>query len=49
MLFIDPRGRERYVATPMADYTSKGKAYLPAGPLTGWGHGIAQVARALGH
>ncbi|HUZ26848.1 MAG TPA: SCO family protein [Streptosporangiaceae bacterium] len=48
VIFIDARGRERYVAAPMADYTAKGQAYLPAGPLTEWGQGIAQVARALG-
>jgi cytochrome oxidase Cu insertion factor (SCO1/SenC/PrrC family) len=48
VFFIDPRGRERYVAAPMADYTAKGQAYLAAGPLAEWGHGIAQVALALG-
>jgi cytochrome oxidase Cu insertion factor (SCO1/SenC/PrrC family) len=48
VIFIDARGRERYVAEPMADYTAKGSAYLPAGPLAEWGHGIAQVARAIG-
>ena len=36
-------------ATPMADYTPKGKAYLPAGSLAEWGQGIAEVARVLGH
>ncbi len=49
VFFIDPRGRERYVAAPMADYTAKGKAYLPAGSLAAWGQGIAEVARVLGH
>jgi protein SCO1/2 len=48
VLFIDPQGRERYAATPMADYTSKGQAYLPADLLTQWGQGIAQLALALG-
>jgi len=48
VIFIDARGRERYAAAPMADYTPKGHAYLPAGPLAEWGQGIAQVARALG-
>jgi cytochrome oxidase Cu insertion factor (SCO1/SenC/PrrC family) len=47
VLFIDPRGRERYVASPMADYTSAGRAYLPAGPLAEWGQGIALVTRRL--
>ncbi len=49
VFFIDPRGRERYVATPMADYTPKGTAYLPAGSLAAWGQGIAELARVLGH
>jgi len=47
ILFIDPAGRERYSATPMADYTATGKAYLPAGSLAEWGKGIALVARQL--
>ena len=45
--FIDPSGRERYVASPMADYTSSGTAYLPAGILASWGHGMALVAPQL--
>jgi protein SCO1/2 len=45
--FIDPQGRERYLATPMVDHTSNGSAYLPAGPLTSWGEGIALVVRQL--
>jgi cytochrome oxidase Cu insertion factor (SCO1/SenC/PrrC family) len=47
VLFIDPGGRERFVAAPMAEYTSKRKAYLPAGPLAEWGQGIALVTRQL--
>ncbi len=46
--FIDPQGRERYVAIPMIDHTAAGTAYLPAGPLTSWGHGIALVASSFG-
>ena len=45
--FIDPAGRERFVAVPMADHTSSGTSYLPADQITGWGQGIAQVARTL--
>ena len=45
--FIDPAGRERFVAAPMADHTSSGASYLPAGQLAAWGQGIAQVARTL--
>jgi cytochrome oxidase Cu insertion factor (SCO1/SenC/PrrC family) len=45
--FIDPAGRERFVAAPMTDHTSSGASYLPAGQITAWGQGIAQLARAL--
>ena len=47
VLFIGPGGQEAYVAAPMADYTAKGNAYLPAGPLAEWGQGIALVIRQL--
>lgn len=45
--FIDPSGHLRYLATPMADHTASGTAYLPQGSLTSWGKGIALVARSL--
>jgi cytochrome oxidase Cu insertion factor (SCO1/SenC/PrrC family) len=45
--FIDPAGRERFIAAPMADHTSSGASYLPAGQVTAWGQGIAQVAKVL--
>jgi cytochrome oxidase Cu insertion factor (SCO1/SenC/PrrC family) len=45
--FIDPQGKERYVAAPMVDHTAKGVAYLPPGQLAAWGRGIALVARAV--
>ena len=45
--FIDLSGHERFVASPMADHTSAGKAYLPAGDLSAWGRGIALVAEHL--
>ena len=47
--FIDPQGRERYVASPMVDHTKKGVAYLPPGQLATWGKGIALVTRAASH
>jgi cytochrome oxidase Cu insertion factor (SCO1/SenC/PrrC family) len=47
MYFIGPDGRERYVAMPMDDHTTSGTAYLPAGQITAWGRGIAQVADSL--
>ena len=43
--FIDPRGRERFIGTPTDQHTAKGVAYLPSGPLTAWGRGLAYVAR----
>jgi cytochrome oxidase Cu insertion factor (SCO1/SenC/PrrC family) len=45
--FIDPRGRERFLASPMADHTASGTSYLPAGQLGSWGRGIALIARQL--
>ena len=45
--FIDPQGRERYLAAPTAEYTKSGHAYLPPSQLAAWGRGIALVARQL--
>jgi cytochrome oxidase Cu insertion factor (SCO1/SenC/PrrC family) len=45
--FIGPGGTERYLAIPMADHTTGGTAYLPAGQIAAWGHGIALVAKTL--
>lgn len=45
--FIDPQGRERFLASPMVDHTANGRSYLPAGQLASWGQGIALVARQL--
>jgi cytochrome oxidase Cu insertion factor (SCO1/SenC/PrrC family) len=47
VFFIDPQGRERFVASPMVDHTASGTAYLPAGQVASWAHGIALVARHL--
>jgi len=47
MYFIDPRGRERFLADPMVDHTASGSSYLPANQLASWGLGIALVARHL--
>ena len=47
LYFIDPQGRERFLASPMADHTASGSSYLPAGQLASWGQGIALVARQL--
>jgi cytochrome oxidase Cu insertion factor (SCO1/SenC/PrrC family) len=45
--FIDPGGRERYLASPEVDHTKSGTAYLPASQQIAWGHGIALIARQL--
>jgi cytochrome oxidase Cu insertion factor (SCO1/SenC/PrrC family) len=45
--FIDPQGREKYLASPMTDHTKAGTAYLPADQIASWGHGIALLARQL--
>jgi hypothetical protein len=44
---IDQRGRERYLAMPVADHAKSGAAYLPADQLATWGHGLALLARHL--
>lgn len=50
VVFIDPQGKERYIAAPTDDHTSDGAAYLPPGQLTSWGRGIATLSRDLtGH
>ena len=45
--FIDPHGRERYLASPQADHTASGASYLPPGQIAAWGRGIAQIASLL--
>ena len=45
--FIDPGGRERYLASPQADHATSGASYLPADQIAAWGRGIAQVATLL--
>ena len=47
MYFIDPQGRERFLANPMVDHTASGSSYLPPNQLASWGQGIALVARQL--
>ncbi|MFI4971217.1 MAG: SCO family protein [Hyphomicrobiales bacterium] len=47
--FIDPSGRERYLATPQDDHTVGGKAFLPANQIASWGRGIALVTQSLSH
>jgi cytochrome oxidase Cu insertion factor (SCO1/SenC/PrrC family) len=45
--FIDPQGREAFLASPMVDHTKKGTAYLPAAQIARWATGIALIARHL--
>jgi cytochrome oxidase Cu insertion factor (SCO1/SenC/PrrC family) len=47
MYFIDPQGRERFLADPMVDHTASGSSYVPANQLASWGQGIALVASQL--
>ena len=45
--FIDARGAERYLATPMVDHASNGTAYLPPAQIAAWAGGIARLAGDL--
>jgi len=45
--FIDARGAERYLATPMVDHTASGTAYLPPAQIAAWAGGIARLAGDL--
>ncbi len=47
LYFIDAQGRERYLASPEVDHAGNGTSYLPAGQISGWGRGIAELAQAL--
>ena len=45
--FIDARGKERFLATPMVDHTANGTAYLPLSQISAWAGGIAAIASDL--
>lgn len=45
--FIDPNGKERYLASPTDDHTKSGAAFLPSGQLSSWGRGIALLTSDL--
>ena len=45
--FIDARGAERYLATPMVDHTASGTAYLPPAQIAAWAGGIARLAKDM--
>ena len=49
LYFLDPAGRERYIASPQVDQRDDGTVYLPSGDLARWGSGISvYLKRALG-
>ncbi|HYA51532.1 MAG TPA: SCO family protein [Streptosporangiaceae bacterium] len=45
--FIDPQGREAFLASPMVDHQPDGTAFLPARQIAQWATGIALIARHL--
>ena len=45
--FIDAKGTERFLASPMVDHTSGGTAYLPLAQISDWAGGIARLADDL--
>jgi len=42
LYFINPLGRERFLAEPFAYRGRGGAGYLPPGTVSRWGHGIAR-------
>ena len=47
LYFIDPQGREAFLATPMVGHTKKGAAFLPAKQIAQWATGISLLAHHL--
>jgi cytochrome oxidase Cu insertion factor (SCO1/SenC/PrrC family) len=47
LYFIDSRGREAFLASPMVEHTKKGTAFLPARQVAQWATGIALIARHM--
>jgi len=45
--FIDARGTERFLASPMVDHMAGGTAYLPLAQISDWAGGIARLADDL--
>jgi cytochrome oxidase Cu insertion factor (SCO1/SenC/PrrC family) len=45
--FIDPQGREAFLASPMVDHKPDGTAFLPARQIAQWATGIALIARHM--
>ena len=42
--FIDAKGAERFIASPMVNHTANRTAYLPLAQLSDWATGIARLA-----
>lgn len=42
LFFVNPLGRERFLAEPFASRRRNGTGYLPAGTVKRWGQGIAR-------
>ena len=47
LYFIDAKGTERFIASPMVDHTASGTAYLPLAQVSDWASGIARLADDL--
>jgi cytochrome oxidase Cu insertion factor (SCO1/SenC/PrrC family) len=47
LYFIDAKGTERFIASPMVDHTSNGTAYLPLAQVSDWSDGIARLANDM--
>ena len=45
--FIDAKGAERFIASPMVDHMANGTAYLPLAQISDWAGGIARLADDL--
>src|SRR6516164_11586593 len=45
--FIDAKGTERFLASPMVDHMANGTAYLPLAQISDWAGGIARLAGDL--
>jgi cytochrome oxidase Cu insertion factor (SCO1/SenC/PrrC family) len=45
--FIDARGAERFIASPVVDHMANGSSYLPLAQVSDWASGIARLADDL--
>jgi cytochrome oxidase Cu insertion factor (SCO1/SenC/PrrC family) len=47
LYFIDAKGAERFLASPMVDHTANGTSYLPLAQVSDWADGIVRLAGDL--